>query len=147
MLLSTKNISLPKGRATKLCPKYIGPYEILKANGETSTYKLKLPPDLSKRHIHNVFHESLLKPFTPNDVESFPRCEALPFYDLGNDPEQEWVVHSIEDHKWSPNLTFKVCWEYGDSTWEPLNIVKELEALDNYLDLNGATEPQDLHRK
>lgn len=30
--LSTKNINLPKGRAHKLCPKFIGPYKVLKAH-------------------------------------------------------------------------------------------------------------------
>ena len=145
--LSTKNINFPKGRASKLCPKYLGPYEILKADHETSTYKLKLPPDLSKRHIHDTFHEGLLKPFIPNDEERFPKRETLSFYEFGNDPEQEWVVHSIDDHKWSPNLMFKVRWEYGDYSWEPLSVVEELEALDSYLELNGAAEPHNLIKK
>jgi len=112
-----------------------------------STYKLKLPLDLSKRHIHDMFHEGLLKPFVTNNPERFPKREALPFYDFGIDLEQEWIVQSIEDHKWSPNLMFKVRWEYGDSTWEPLDVVEELEALDSYLELNGAAKPHDLLRK
>ena len=28
--LSTKNLNLPKGRARKLCPKFIGPYKVTK---------------------------------------------------------------------------------------------------------------------
>ena len=112
-----------------------------------STYKLKLPPDLSKRHIHDMFHEGLLKPFITNNPEWFPKCGALPFYNFGINLVQEWIVQSIEDHKWSPNLMFKVRWEYGDSTWEPLDVIEELEALDSYLELNGAAKPHDLLRK
>ncbi|KAF8868987.1 hypothetical protein BD779DRAFT_1458585, partial [Infundibulicybe gibba] len=35
--VSTKNFNLPKGRARKLCPKYVGPYKVLQASLETST--------------------------------------------------------------------------------------------------------------
>ncbi|KIL54080.1 hypothetical protein M378DRAFT_50390, partial [Amanita muscaria Koide BX008] len=51
--------------------------------------------------------------------------------------EQEWVVQSILDHRWSPNLEFKIQWQYGDSTWEPLDVANDLEALDQYLELEG----------
>ena len=43
MYLSTKNLNLPKGRARKLCPKYIGPYKVAKANPDSLTYMLELP--------------------------------------------------------------------------------------------------------
>ncbi|KZV69391.1 hypothetical protein PENSPDRAFT_542373, partial [Peniophora sp. CONT] len=32
--VSTTNLTLPKGRATKLLPKYVGPYPIVKEHGE-----------------------------------------------------------------------------------------------------------------
>ena len=35
--LSTKNLNIPKNRACKLCPKYIGPYKVVKSEPETST--------------------------------------------------------------------------------------------------------------
>src|ERR1700742_4885253 len=70
--LSTKNLSLPKGRASKLCPKYVGPYKILKTFHDSSTYELELPPELMKRGIHPKFHVSLLRPHVANDVELFP---------------------------------------------------------------------------
>ena len=44
--LSTQNLTLPKGRARKLVPKYIGPYKVVKAHNEASTVMLKLPPVL-----------------------------------------------------------------------------------------------------
>ena len=40
--LSTQNLTLPKGRARKLVPKYIGPYKVVKAHNEASTVTLKL---------------------------------------------------------------------------------------------------------
>ena len=41
---------------------------------------------------------------------------------------------------------FLVRWELGDSTWEPLEVVAELEALDRYLELEGVSDPLKLHR-
>ena len=43
MDLSTQNLTLPKCRVRKLVPKYIGPYEVVKAHNEASTVTLKLP--------------------------------------------------------------------------------------------------------
>ena len=44
--LSTQNLTLPKGRARKLVPKYIGPYKVVKAHKKASTVTLELPPAL-----------------------------------------------------------------------------------------------------
>ena len=41
--LSTQNLTLPKCRARKLVPKYIGPYKVVKAHNEAFTVTLKLP--------------------------------------------------------------------------------------------------------
>ena len=46
MYLSTQNLTLPKGRARKLVPKYIGPYKVVKAHNKASTVTLELPPAL-----------------------------------------------------------------------------------------------------
>ncbi|GMI79763.1 hypothetical protein HRI_001645600 [Hibiscus trionum] len=46
------------GRKSKLSPRYIGPYEILKRVGPVA-YQLALPPEMSK--IHDVFHISMLR--------------------------------------------------------------------------------------
>ena len=43
MYLLTQNLTLPKCRARKLVPKYIGPYKVVKAHNEASTVKLELP--------------------------------------------------------------------------------------------------------
>ena len=46
MYLLTQNLTLPKGRARKLVPKYIGPYKVVKAHNEASTVTLELPQAL-----------------------------------------------------------------------------------------------------
>ena len=43
MYLSTKNLNLLKGRARKLCPKFVGPWKVMKAWPDTLTYELELP--------------------------------------------------------------------------------------------------------
>ena len=144
VLLSTENLNLPKGNTCKLFPKYIGLYKILQAMPESSTYKLELSPDLRLRKIHDTFHEKVLKAYVNNDDK---KCEMWVPYDIGNDPEQEWVVEDIEDHKWGLKLLFKVCWAVSDTTWEPLHIVDELEALDHYLELKAVSRPSNLWRK
>jgi len=40
---------MPKGRASKLVPKYVGPYKIMKAIPLTSNYELELPIELIKQ--------------------------------------------------------------------------------------------------
>ena len=74
--LSTKNLTLPKGRAKKLQPKYIGPYKVVKAHTVTSTVKLELPPELTAWWVHPTFHVSLVRAHVPNNDERFPRRDT-----------------------------------------------------------------------
>ena len=67
--LSTKNLSVLKGRACKLVPKYIGPYKIKEANCKMSNYMLELPPGLN---VHPTFHVEVLRTHEPNDDNIFP---------------------------------------------------------------------------
>ena len=85
--LSTENLNLPKARAHKLMPKYIGPYEIISCNKEQSYYTLALSDELLKRRIHPTFHAKLLRPAVPNDDARFLNREATFFYDFGDDPK------------------------------------------------------------
>ena len=43
----------------KLAPRYVGPFEVLKAVGDRA-FKLKLPEHV---RMHNVFHVSAIKPY------------------------------------------------------------------------------------
>ena len=71
--LSTKNLSLPKGQAKKLLPKFIVLYKIVEAHTAASTVTLDLPPELTARRVHPTFHASLIWAHIPNDDGRFPR--------------------------------------------------------------------------
>ena len=51
------------GKRGKLSPRFIGPFEILERVG-TVAYYLALPSSLSS--VHEVFHVSILRKYTPN---------------------------------------------------------------------------------
>jgi len=147
--LSTQNLTLPKGRAKKLLPKYIGPYRVVEAHLPASTVTLELPPELTARRVHPTFHVSLIWAHVPNDNERFPRRDTKSYYDFGAVDEPEWFIDEILAHHrvGRAHLEFQVRWTLGDVTWEPLAECKELEALDEYLELRGAKRPCDLPRK
>jgi hypothetical protein len=50
-------------RTKKLCPRYIGPYQILRCVGSVA-YQLALPPSMSG--LHDVFHVSQLRKYIPD---------------------------------------------------------------------------------
>ena len=134
--LSTKNLTLPKHRAQKLMPKFIGPYKILKVMNKSSNITLQLRQEFKNREINPTFHTSLVQPYIKNNDIVFPKRDIKVYYDFGNDEDQEWLVEEILAHKWTNNdLELQVKWMLGDITWEPLSSCKDLEALDIYLEL------------
>jgi hypothetical protein len=134
--LSTKNLNLPKGRAWKLVPKFIGPYKVIRALPETFNYTLELSDDLTRRRIHPTFHASLLGEHQPNDNSIFPSREAQRFYDFGKPAEQEWMIDEIVSHRWKTKTTieFRVKWTTGDFTWEAPCALNDTIALDEYFE-------------
>jgi hypothetical protein len=149
--LSTSNLSLPKGRATRLNPRYVGPYRVLEADPKVSRYRLELPAALAARNIHPVFHASLLRPYHPNDPDLFPRRDSQHEYDFGLPDDREWLVEEITKHVWEGRgkntIRFFIKWVASDEiTKEPLETVEDLEALDRYLDLQGVQEWNELPR-
>ena len=90
--LSTKNLTLPKHRARKLMPKFIGPYKILKAMNESSNVTLELPQEFKDRKINPTFHTNLVRPYINNDNILFPKRDTKVFYNFGNDKDQEWLI-------------------------------------------------------
>ena len=68
------------------------------------------------------------------------------YYDFGATNEPKWFVNGILAHCWvgQENLEFQIHWTLGDMTWEPLTECKELEALDEYLELRGVKRPHNL---
>src|SRR6266581_6289380 len=81
--------------------------------------------------IHPRFHMSRLSLHEPNDSMTFAGREVNIFYDFREDPDHEAQVCKILGHAWAQDsIWFKVKWELGDTTWEPLENCNELIHLD-----------------
>ena len=141
--VSTKNLSLPKGLARKLAPKYMGPYRILQDFGNSS-FKLDLPISLKRRGIHDVFHSSLLRVHEPNDDRLFPGRLDTQVLEL-DDKDNEWAIEKFTTHRGSgTSALFEAVWKSGDRTWVPYTSVAHLEALNAYLEAQGVEKIGDL---
>ena len=86
---------MPKGRARKLIPKYIGPIKVLQKNSVINTYTLDLPENMRKRHIYPTFHIRLLCQYEENDDILFQKRDVQVFYDVRKTEEEEWLVNEI----------------------------------------------------
>lgn len=85
--LSTKNLRLKGSR--KLLPRFIGPFRVAEAIG-TQAYRLSLPEQYDR--IHNVFHVSLLEPWTRTHSEA---TESMPMPHL--EEEEDYEVEEVKD--------------------------------------------------
>jgi hypothetical protein len=143
--LSTNNINLPKSRAQKLAPKFIGPYRVTEYHPRARTVRLALPEELRKRRIHDVFHVSKLRKAYQNDLTLFPHRDALVFYDFGQNLELESTVRDIIAHRWEgrkgDQLKFYLRFDDGDCEWRDWALCDDLKALDDYLELRGVENP------
>ena len=116
---------------TKLAPKRYGPFKIIKAISPVA-YRLQLPLAWT---IHNVFHASLLLPYseTPAHGPNFSR----PPPDL-IDGEEEYEVESIKAHRYSgrnKRLQFLIHWKgypESDNTWKPADSVHAPDLVKEY---------------
>ena len=100
MYLNSEHIRLvikQKGRSAKFFPRFIGPFNIIRARLETSTYKLDL---LRQYKFHLTFHANRLKPAIPNDPELFPDREQKHPRPPSIDPDDNiYIVDGIKDHR------------------------------------------------
>jgi Chromo (CHRromatin Organisation MOdifier) domain len=112
-------------RSTKLAPKLLGPYVVIK----------QLANDISCRHMHSntdhVFHSSRVSPYIGSDVSA----KKISMLDT-----EEYVVESITAHRGSwkrlSSMEFLVNWSgytAADSTWERWTNVRDVKALHQYL--------------
>ena len=128
--LEGKNLKFPH-QVTKLVPKRYGPFKIIKEISPV-VYWLQLPPTWM---IHNVFHTSLLSPYskTPAHSPNFSR----PPPDLISE-EEEYEVESIKAHcyfGWNKKLQFLIQWKgylESDNTWEPTDSVHAPDLVEEY---------------
>jgi hypothetical protein len=86
--LSSKHFSWKHG-SRKLCPKYMGPFKILRAVGPSS-FAIELPSDW---RIYNVFHVSKLKPVHPQTRYMYPDPSKVV------DGVPQWEVNTIVKHR------------------------------------------------
>jgi hypothetical protein len=114
--LESKNLRLrikKRGRSAKFYPRYVGPFEISKAEPKTSNYTLTLPPEF---HIHPKVHARRLKIAHDSDPELFPG--RIPSNPPPIDAEDEqYAVEAILDHRTvRRSRQFLVHWEgYSDT--------------------------------
>ena len=107
------------GKRGKLSPRFIGPFEILEKVG-TEAYRLALPPRMSG--VHEVFHVSMLRKYTPDPAH---------VVDWGNievDTDvtfEEGPVCILDSHdqvlRRKTVRLVRVLWQYygvEESTWE-----------------------------
>ena len=113
------------GKRGKLSPRFIGPFETLERVG-TFAYRLALPPSMSS--VHEVFHVSMLRKYTPDsahvvdwgqiEVDTDGTFEEGPVCILGSRDQvlQRMTVRLV-----------RVLWRhYGveESTWERENTMQ-----------------------
>ena len=113
--LEARNLRLPY-ESRKLQPKRLGPFKITKVLGKT-VYKLQLP---FQWKIHDVFHASLLTPYS--ETEEHGENFIKPPPDL-IDGQEEFEIESIIGHrKKGRQWEFLIKWKgyaSSDQTWEP----------------------------
>ena len=118
--LNPANITFSTRPSKKLDWKRLGPFKVIERIG-LQAYKLELPPTM--RHIHDVFHVSLLDPYKSTSIppHSLPPAPP-PLY--AKDNEEYFEIENILDSRRVKNrLQYLVKWKgYPDSdnSWEPL---------------------------
>jgi hypothetical protein len=107
--LSSRNFVWKSG-SRKLCPKWIGPFTIVKRYGPV-TFKLDLPDDW---RMHPVFHISLLKPFEKGPDYHAPKPVKV------IDGEPEWEISAIVKHRYTTHgaTEFLVHWKGFGPEWQ-----------------------------
>ncbi|GAA5918690.1 hypothetical protein JCM5296_000410 [Sporobolomyces johnsonii] len=118
-------------RAAKLFPRWDGPYPIVDAFHDTSTFRLALPPD---DRAHPVFHSSKLKRYTPNDAALHPSREPPRPAPIDVEGQDEFEIEAIVDEKGRGRTKrYLVKWRgypESENSWEPQANVEDTAALD-----------------
>ena len=128
--LEGKNLKFPH-QVTKLAPKRYGPFKIIKTISPVA-YRLQLPPTWT---IHNMFHASLLSPYSETPAHG-PNFSQPPPDLIGG--EEEYEVESIQAHHYfgrNKKLQFLIQWKgylESDNTWEPAESVHAPDLVKEY---------------
>jgi hypothetical protein len=146
--LNASNISTSRP-SKKLDWKRLGPYKIVKRIG-LQAYQLALPPTM--RHLHNVFHVSLLDPVRPTSLD--PRRPPAPPALYVKDDQEYFEIEDILDSKCDKDdhrrLKYLIKWKgFPDSenSWEPLSNIPARGLVKEFHRRNPGKpgEPRHLH--
>ncbi|KAK2449583.1 hypothetical protein QL285_008768 [Trifolium repens] len=113
-------------KTKKLCPRYIGPYQILRRVGPVA-YQLALPPSMSG--LHDVFHVSQLRKYIPDPFQpvELEQIDLQP--DLTYQPDPVRIVdRDVKSLRNKKIPVVKVEWSEspdGEFTWELESDMKE----------------------
>ena len=80
------------GKRSKLSLRFIGPFEILRRVG-TVAYWLALPPSLSG--VHEVFHVSMLRKYTPDPTHVVDWDELIVIH-MGPSRRDQYILWTAE---------------------------------------------------
>jgi hypothetical protein len=145
VMLSTRNLSFKAPGVKKLCPKFIGPFVIIKVINPVAM-QLQLPVTYK---MHDVFHVSLLKPFVGSSDKVAPLPESI------QDADLHYFISDILGHRARKHGTkewneFLVRWDgYGleHDCWMTEDELRVSDALSVLLDaelnrpLHAASDP------
>jgi hypothetical protein len=141
VMLSTANrrkeyVSTGSGRSAKLFPRRDGPYRVVEAFPQTSTYRLEVPN--APPNFCFSFHASQLKRYVPNDRDLFPEREFPrdgPVM-LADGREEHVIERVLDERRRGRGWQYLVRWKGygpGDDEWLPRREVEETVALDEWL--------------
>ena len=107
------------GKQGKLSPRFIGPFKVLERVGVVA-YRLALPPSLSG--VHEVFHVSILRKYTPDPAHVVDWGELVIDADGTFEEGLVRIMDSREQVLRRKTLRLvKVLWKHRgveDATWE-----------------------------
>ncbi|SGY55447.1 BQ5605_C006g04026 [Microbotryum silenes-dioicae] len=128
-----KRLHTRKRRAAKLMDPFDGPYRIVKAQPEISSYTLQLNGDDAAVPF---FHTGKLKTSCKNNTALFPNREParLGPVDVGGEPE--YIIEDIVDERIRAGkqqyLVSWLSWPSDSNSWEPAEALEDTEALDRW---------------
>jgi len=118
VLLNTKNLKLKVSGTKKLCPKFVGPFKVIKRVGEVA-YRLVLPPNIK---VHSVFHVNLLHEYRSNGTVQPPPPPIEIEGDLEYEVEQVILHRDTPIGRKRSKREYLIKWlGYGPehNSWEP----------------------------
>lgn len=129
-------------RVAKFMPRFDGPYKIISAHPESSTYTLDLP---AHTNIHPTFHTSELKRHVANEKELYPSRELQrPGHIVTTTGAEEWEIEHILDRRpRGRGFQYLVRWRgYGPEAdvWIAGSEVEDTDALEEYNETFGSSE-------